>query len=765
MNCLETTLITRDHLEAPVASPISPFRTAVSVKRVALIGNHVPRRCGIATFTSDLANWLEENGCVVDVFAMSDRSGYDYPNRVRSEIAAQDRPAYRRVAQLIDEGNYDVVSLQHEYGIFGGKSGEYLLALLDELKTPVVTTLHTILDKPTDDQFRVMARIVERSKRLVVMSQRGKQILEQIHPLARGKVQVVPHGTPDASRCDRRAARAKLELKGRKTILTFGLLSRDKGIDQMILAMETVTKLVPDALFTIVGATHPHVLEHEGEAYRESLEALVVQLGLENNVRFVNEFVTLDALVEWLVSCDVYVCPYLKVEQITSGTLSYAYGLGKPVVSTPNWHAQELLASGGGSLVPPMDPEALAEAVLQQLAGLNDAREPDPHLQSMQWSNVAKTYLSTFEGVVETPKSRNGSQAPRSLPIGHLLALTDEVGIIQHGLYNLPRRAEGYCTDDNARALILALDAKGLVDEPVRAKLERTYLSFVSHAFNETRGTFHNFMGYDRQWIDTVGSEDCQSRALWSLAHVAAHSHVDGHRHYAIRWFGTHEKLFGALSSVRAVALALVALRELENATWSDQLQRWASNLSERLHSEFLMNATEGWPWWEPILAYDNARLPQGLFAAAHFLRDEGVKSDAMEALQWLCREQTGSDGTFAPIGSNGFYKQGETRAWFDQQPIEALATIQASLTAFEDTHDASWLFEARRAWDWFKGRNIAGLPMVTEDGGCYDGLMADSVNRNQGAESTLAYLSGWICMNGFRLSRREPGQSARYAI
>lgn len=758
-------MITRDHYISPTVQPLRAVRPTRSVKRVALIGNHVPRRCGIATFTTDLAHWLEQDGCDVHVFAMSDKPGYQYPELVRGEIPTQDLAAYRRVARDIDRGGYDVVCLQHEYGIFGGRSGDYLLTLLNELRTPVVTTLHTILEKPSDDQFRVMSSIIERSSKIVVMSQRGKQILEAVHPESLGKVEVVPHGTPDASQCDRRAARAKLNLNGRKTILTFGLLSRDKGIDQMIRAMATVTKLVPDALFTIVGATHPHVVEHEGEAYRESLETLVADLGLDNNVRFVNEFVPLESLVEWLVSCDVYVCPYLKVEQVTSGTLSYAYGLGKPVVSTPNWHAQELLANGGGSLVPPMDPDALAEAVLEQLAGLNDTRQPDPQLQAMQWSNVAKQYVGAFQEVVSDQSDKKTVDMHAHLPIDHLLALTDDVGILQHGLYNMPRRSEGYCIDDNARALMLTLDARGLMDETLRLQLERRYLSFLAHGFHDQRGTFHNFMGYDRQWLDTVGSEDCQGRAIWAMAHVAARSSDEGHRAYATSWFAANWKLVTSLVSLRSVAYALLGLRELATGLWSEGLQRATSILSQRLHTEFLVYATEDWPWWEPVLTYDNARLPQALFAAAEFLRDETAKGDAAEALRWLCRTQTAPDGSFAPIGCHGFYRQGEERAWFDQQPIDALGSLQACLTAFGDTHDATWLFEARRAWDWFKGRNMVGVTLVTKDGGCYDGLTPMGANLNQGAESTLAYLAGWISMNGFRVTRNESEHGARYAI
>lgn len=753
---METVLHARAHLEEPTLRPQITVTPTHTVQRLAIVGNHAPRRCGIATFTTDLATWLERSGCEVDVYAVGqESSSYDYPDRVRGEIRESDPEAYRWIARQIDRSGYDVVSVQHEYGIYGGRSGDYLLTLLNELNTAVVTTLHTILQSPSTDQFRVMSAIVERSRKLVVMSQRGRAILEAIHSNSKGKIEVIPHGTPDASACDRGRARQKLGLAERKTVLTFGLLSRDKGIDQMIMAMDLVRRAIPEALFVVVGATHPHILEREGESCRESLEKLVEELDLQDNVRFVNEFVPLETLVEWLVACDVYVCPYLKLEQVTSGTLSYAFGLGKPIVSTPNWHAIELLAEGGGSLVPPKEPTALAKAVIEQLSGKATIRIPDDGCVSeMQWSNVAQRYKRTFARAIVDKRRSATVNAGKQLPVGHLVALTDDVGIVQHGIYNLPRRAEGYCTDDNARALMVVLGASGMMDESLRIDLERRYLAFLVHAFDEEHSVFRNFMGYDRQWLETYGSQDSQARAIWSLGHVASESLVEGHRTYAVRWFRTHAGTLASLTAPRAIAFALLGLHELFRATWTDELNSVAIHLAEKFRTTYVENATPEWPWWESILTYDNARLPQALFVARDFLDDDSVTTFAAQSLRWLCQEQTADDGSFAPIGCRGFYRQGQLRAIYDQQPIEALATIQACLTAFHETQDEAWMLESRRAWGWFGGLNMVGLPMVTDDGGCYDGLMADGVNLNQGAESTLAYLASCVCLNSLRLPR-----------
>jgi len=733
------------------------------LEKVAIIANHAPRQCGIASFTSDLADGVEANGHELGVFAVSDKPGlYDYPDRVAFEINEDDPFSYLKAARKVNSDGYDVVCVQHEYGIFGGDAGSYLLVLLRELSVPIVTTLHTVLDKPSSEQFRVMEEIVQRSKEVIVMSSRGKQILEKVHPSSLRKIKIIPHGVPDGSKVNRKEARKNLGLSHRKVVLTFGLLSRDKGIEQMIMAMDSVRNSFPDALYVVVGATHPQVISQDGESYRQFLFDNVENLDLAGHVMFVNEFVSQENLVQWIVSSDVYVCPYLKTEQVTSGTLSYAYGLGKPVVSTPNWHAQELLQTGGGVLVPPSDPMALSEAVISVL---ESKREPgisptqDSKLSEMQWVEVARKYSMTFKQVVPTIPSlqieflKPAVVIPLKVNLSHLYSMSDDVGVMQHGMYNMPRRSDGYCTDDNARALILVLNLSEDSPSCNLSALEKTYLSFIAHAFESEHQTFHNFMGFDRRWLDEVGSNDCQGRAVWALGHVAAKTRNSVYKEFASTWLNENADLCVRLDSLRSIAYCIlgldVSLRSVQSSTVPFALEEIAS----RLVREFRQVRTSDWPWFESVLAYDNARLPQALLIAARVLGDDIAKSEALESLEWLCRIQTGANGCFVPIGSNGFFSKSGERAVFDQQPIEASATVEACLDAFGETGNQSWLNEAERAWNWFDGNNLLGIPLTTIGGGCYDGLMVNGVNQNQGAESTICYLSA---LRAMRLSRSD---------
>lgn len=743
-------------------SPEVGFKPRLS--KVAIVSNHVPRRCGLATFASDLADGLEQAGNTVGVFAMTDEIGeHAYPRRVRREIVRNCVDSYLHAARQIECDGYEVVSLQHEYGIYGGSAGAHVLALLRNLTIPIVTTLHTILEKPSPEQHEVMEEIVRRSHRVIVMSKRGKDILERVHPSSIGKVDLIAHGVPDGSKVDRREARRAFGLSHRKVVLTFGLLSRDKGIEQMIEAMVEVRRHEPDALFVVVGATHPHVVKHEGEVYRESLTRLVHELELEDHVMFRDEFVSHEELVRWIVSCDVYVCPYLKTEQVTSGTLSFAYGLGKPIVSTPNWHAQELLAQGGGELVPVRDSAALAAAVTPLLArpqstlrdGLQSAK-----LAQMQWSHIAGVYSSLFETtqrkslpLILRPVAKQSFAKLPLVGTSHLYDLTDDVGIMQHGQYSIPRRSEGYCIDDNARALILTLEWSGTHADRKLQKLEKTYMAFVAHAFQPDTKRFHNFMGFDRRWLDEAGSDDSQGRAVWAIGSVAAKSQLLGHKLYALDWLEENFIDISNLRSLRAMAFCLFGIDACSTLKLSPEVQAATQDLAKRFVREFRNSHTLDWPWFEPILSYDNARLPQALLIAARVLKDVQLKAQALESLQWLCRVQTDqTSGCFAPIGSNGFYPKEGVRQTFDQQPLEAAATVDACLAAFAATEDSQWLFEARRAFDWFHGRNMLNKSLVTEDGGCYDGLMEGGVNRNQGAESTIAYLAALCAMKSSRL-------------
>lgn len=736
-----------------------------SLERVAVIGNHSPRQCGIATFTGDLAAAIAQRYPALDCFtvAMNDRSeGYDYPASVRWQVQADSLESYQRAATFLNTSNVDVVCLQHEYGIFGGSAGSHILTLLRALRLPIVTTLHTILRTPTTEQCTVMAELTRLSDRLVVMSQRGAQFLQEVHGVSPDKIDIIHHGIPSVPTVSSEHYKAQFGLTGKHVLLTFGLLSPDKGIENVIAALPTILKRFPETVYVVLGATHPHILKQHGEAYRERLEALAEQLGVRESVQFQNQFVPQETLTQHLRAADIYITPYLKPEQITSGTLAYAVGSGKAVISTPYYYAEELLAEGRGILVPWRAPEAIAAEVCGLLG------EPE-HLAALQqraaqlgeemtWPAVARRYHASFERARAEKKPPLTPPLPflPTLNLSHLRLMSDDTGLIQHASYNVPNADEGYCVDDNVRALILMAHLEE--SEQSDALLTTRYLAFIHHAFNPETGRFRNFLSYNRHWLEAQGSEDSHGRSLWALGTMLGRTRNAG-------WQALSEDLFYAalpvmslFSSPRAWAYTLLGLDEALERRDSPEARQLRDTLALRLLAQFQQNSSPEWPWLEQSLTYANARLPQALIASGRRMQHAEMVEVGLKALEWLATVQRAPEGWFSPIGSEGFYPRGQASALFDQQPIEACGMVSACRTAFEATGDRRWLPEARRAFAWFLGLNTLQQTLYDPaTGGCADGLHPDRHNKNQGAESTLSFLQALV-----ELSSLSPPQPSR---
>ena len=757
-------------------------------KRIAFIGNYLPRQCGIATFTTDLCEAVTAAYPETTCFAVPVNdcaAGYAYPPRVRFEIAESDPASFQRAADFLNGNNVDLVCLQHEYGIFGGPAGSHILPLLRELRMPVVTTLHTVLQEPDANQRRVMEKLAQRSDRLVVMSQRGAELLRDIYHVSEDKVDLIPHGIPDVPFVDPSFHKDRFGVEGKLVLFTFGLLAPNKGLEYVIQALPEILREYPQAVYIILGVTHPHVKRHEGEFYRLQLERTARTLGVESNVLFYDRFVNLEELIEFIGAADIYVTPYLNAAQITSGTLAYTLGAGKAVISTPYWYAEELLADGRGVLVPFADADAVARGVIDLLANEAErhAMRKRAYLfgREMIWPKVASGYMASFarahgdrdhsprpfvrgrthpaqsaglaNGGAVPLLSRTLEKLPPELPVlnlAHLRRLTDDTGLLQHACFTVPNYDEGYTTDDNARALILtiALEEEG-ADAPAQAfSLASRYLGFLRHAFDSRHGSFRNFMAYDRHWREDKGSDDCQGRALWSLGTVIGRSNQPGLRGVAAQLVESALPTIADLTSPRAWAFVLFAIHEYLKRFAGD---RTASNLREVLAERFLAcyrarRATE-WVWFEERLTYCNAVLPHALLVCGQAMGRDDMISAAIEALEWLADLQM-EHGHFVPIGSNGFYLRGGTRARFDQQPIEAHAMVSACLAAQAHTGDANWRRLAHAAFDWFLGRNDLRLSLYDPaTGGCRDGLHSDRLNQNEGAESTLAFLMALLEM------------------
>lgn len=736
--------------------------TTSAIQQIAFLGDYLPRQCGIATFTSDVLSAVAAAHPATACFAVpvnDIKGGYEYPDVVRFEIEEQDLPSYQRAADFLNISNVDIVSLQHEFGIFGGPAGSHLLALLRELRMPVVTTLHTVLRDPNADQRRVMQELIARSTRLLVMAERGRQMLQDLYQAPPAKIDFIPHGIPDIPFVDPNYYKDQFGVAGRTVLLTFGLLSPSKGIEHVLNALPAILAEFPNVVYIVLGATHPNEIRDQGEAYRLSLERLAKRNKVQKNVIFYNRFVALDELKEFIGASDIYLTPYLNEAQITSGTLAYTFGAGKAVISTPYWHATELLADGRGVLVPFADAPAIANEVIGLLR--DDTRRHAMRKNAyklgreMVWSNVARQYMHAFElarleRAVLSRKSfatKTLDQQPQELPelkLDHLARMTDSTGLFQHALFTVPNFSEGYCTDDNARAFILAVLLDEMEEEPESVRtLATTYAAFLHHAFDPKTKRFRNHLSFDRRWLDDQGSEDCHARALWALGMGVGRSPYRSFQVMSGQIFAQALPAVTEFKSPRAWAFSLLGIHEYLQRLSGDRFATQVrDHLTTRLMELFDRTAQPDWPWFEDVLSYDNAKLAHALILTGHATGQKPVLERGLQTLRWLAEAQMAESGDFRPIGSNGFHQRGGNRAMFDQQPIEAQAMVSASLEAYRVTADKWWYEEAQRAFDWFLGWNDLGLEVYSSStGGCRDALHVDRVNQNQGAESTLAFL------------------------
>jgi glycosyltransferase involved in cell wall biosynthesis len=728
----------------PVTAFQLPSLSRSRIRHIALIGNHLPRRCGIATYTTDVAQAIAQRypDIKVDIWAMNDAGKqYRYPPHLAGMIEQDEPSSYLAAAKAITASGAEMVWIQHEFGIFGGKAGDHILTLIDRMTVPVAVALHTVLAEPNRDQRRVTLALVDRCETIIVMADAARDILIETYGADADQVIVIPHGIPDRPFTSTARMKAKLDLEGRDVILTFGLLSPGKGIETMIAAMPDIVAQNPDALYLVLGASHPHCIARNGEAYRHSLVALAEDLGVAGHVRFIDAFFETDDVLDYLAAADIYVTPYLNPAQVTSGTLAYAVGLGKPIVSTPYIHAQELLADGGGRLVDFGDSAGFAKAVNDLLADVDATltlrRRTYALGRTMIWRRLAEASLARFEEVAECkpakPRPIRPPVIPKQLGTSAIERMSDSTGILQHSIFGVPHRAHGYCVDDNARALILACQ---------NGQSLPIYAAFVDHAWNPDTNRFRNFMGFDRRWLEDVGSDDSCGRTIWALGTASVMAPDPDIRDWARGLYERAIEPLAELRSPRAQAFMMLGTTAIAKADPADPrppslLARWGDALMG-LWSEY---RKPGWDWFEPVLGYDNPRLPEALIRAGMAIgRDDFVKR-GVKALSWLAQQQTSPDGHFRAVGSDSFARLYAPPLPFDQQPIEAWAAIDACDAAYAATGNMQWQSYARTAYRWFLGQNELGVALGdVATGECFDGLIPTGVNRNRGAESILAF-------------------------
>ncbi len=726
--------------------------------RIAFIGNYPPKACGIGTFTNSLARAILSNLSAdriedyAEVIAMEDPAeAHDYPAEVTRTINPVVPAEYRAAADYLNDRQFDLVVLQHEYGIFGGDDGLFVLQLIDRLRVPLVVTCHTVLKEPSFGQRNVLRRISERAQAMVVMSRLAEELLQRVFDVATEKIHVIEHGVPEIEMAGREVLRDKLGWGGRTVLFTFGLLGRGKGIETAIRALPAIVERHPDTLYVVLGKTHPHVVRDNGEEYREYLRALAAELGVGDNLVMISKFASEQDLFEHLRACDLYVIPYPNEAQITSGTLAYAVGAGCAVVSTPFWHATELLGEERGRLFPFHDHATLAGIALELLEDTDALealrRRAATYGKSLVWPRIGKQYLDTFGTATAAFKEnrilRAAAQPLPELDLRHLRRFTDDCGMLQHGKYALPNRYEGYCLDDNGRALLLVgmLLREGLGDRRELERLSDIYLSYVYHA-QDTDGTFRNFMSYDRRFLERVGSEDSYGRSIWGVAYCLAHPPRADQRPLLEEIFIRAVGHLDQARSPRTVAYGVIALSYyLDFQPGNEEMLNRLDRLCNRLVDHYTDNLHEDWRWFEGYLTYSNGVLPYALFRSLHHLNKDGIRRVAEESTDFLAR-QTIVEGTMSPIGCNQPFLRSQERPHFDQQPIDVMAKVLLFSEACRHQRMQPHCDNTRIAFEWFRGQNDLNIPLYNPDtGGCHDGLMAHGLNQNQGAESLLAYL------------------------
>ena len=737
-------------------------------KTIAVVGNYIPRQCGIATFTSDLCEALSQklpNPENVIAIAMDDIvEGYDYPERVKFEIRENTIRDYISAADFLNLNQIDAVILQHEFGIFGGKDGSNIFQLLKNLKIPILTTLHTVLSNPTNSQLVIIQELAKYSHKFVVMAHKAKEILIDIYKIPHSMISMIPHGIPDVPFVDPIFYKDKFGIEEKKVILTFGLIGPSKGIEYMIEAMPKIIEKYTDVIYIILGATHPSLLRTDGEEYRHNLLRKVKELGLEDHVQFHNKFVKLEALTEYLIAADIYVTPYLSKEQITSGTLAYAVGSGNAVVSTPYLFAEELLANGKGRLVPFRDSESLAAEINDLLSHEHERntirKEAYLYGRGMIWKKVSERYLKLIGNVFETRptypvehtirdhRSKIIDEIPR-INLHHFRVMTDNTGILQHAFFTIPNRDHGYCIDDNARALIVSCLYYDLRKDDGIIKAIKIYLAFIYHAYNYEKERFRNFMSYNRIWLEEIGSEDSHARALWGLGVAVNHAPDKPFRDMATRLFGDSIPAVESFTSPRAWSFALLGISQYLEILGGDAgVRKIQESLAERLYSLYKDTFKPDWPWFEEKLTYANASLSHGLIIAGQRLSRLDMFDAGISSLEWLIERQISPEGHISIIGNEKWYSKDGDKSKFDQQPIETMNLIIACSTVFKYTGDKKWIDNARKCFSWFLGQNDLGAQLYNyQTGGCKDGLQSMGTNANEGAESTLAWLISLITM------------------
>ena len=724
---------------------------------ILFISSYPPRECGIATFTQDLTAAFDKkfNPLVkTKICALNEQatSIYNYNGNVMHQIAATELENYVSFAQKINAlDNIKLVNVQHEFGIFGGRWGDYLIPFLQALEKPVVITFHSIIPKPGHYLKKVVKLISAQSQAIVVMNKLSQKILTKHYNVPQYKISYIPHGIPQVIYGSGEEYKKKLGLENNIVLSTFGLINKNKGIEYTIRALPKIVKKFPNLVYLIVGETHPNVRKKEGEKYRNFLNKQIKKLGLKNNVKFYNKYISLEEIIRFLQATDLYVSTSIDSKQSVSGTLSYALGCGRPVISTPTNYAKHIINERNGILVRFRNSHDVSKAILSLISNEKIMRKMGAcaykDTRPMIWPNVAESYFKLYKKLAKIETEEN--KLPE-IKFDHIIRLTDNFGVIQHARYSKPEKRFGYSLDDVARALIIsAMHYKNNPSLQLE-NLMNIYIDFIKFAQREN-GSFVNIVSFRKEKDETC-EEDVQGRAIWALGYISAQNYLPKKiKTEALKYFKKSLPYLKEIKAPRSIAFAMTGLYfYLKSFPQDLKLRKKFEKLADHLVELYEQNASYDWPWFENFLTYSNSKLPEALFYAYSLLKKKQYLKVAQSSLNFLDSITFGPK-YYAPIGQKGWYFKDKNRAYFDQQPEDVSSIVQTKITAYKITKDKKHLDDALKAFQWFLGKNYLELMVYDElTGGCHDGLGQYELNLNQGAESSICYLMA-------RLSFEDP--------
>lgn len=720
---------------------------------IAYLTTFPPRECGIANFCFDLISALDKSySRVLDakIIAINPEpeQKFKYSKKVIFQINQNSISDYRLAAKLINASpDISLVVIQHEFGIFGGNYGSFLLDFLEELKKPSIIIFHTILPGPKPLRLETVKNLAAKTSQIVVMTNLSKQILREQYQIPEEKITIIPHGIHPVVFTSGENAKHKLKIIQSPVISTFGLISRGKGLEYILDALPAVIKKYPNLLYLIIGKTHPSVVKEEGESYRKLLENKVQSLRLTNNVKFINQYLKLPTLLNYLLATDIYIASSLDSNQAVSGTFSYAAGAGRPIIATAFAQARAELEPGMGILVDFKNPGAYADAILNLLDNPEKLRQMGKNCyfktRKIIWPNIAIAYAKLFAQFL--PALDDSQIHLPSIKLDHLAKLTDDFGIFQFAELDTPNPVFGYTLDDNARALLVAIAYFEKTKAAQALKLTKIYLNFFEHTFLPNNH-FQNYFNRDRLPNDEANQldnlEETNARALNALVQTMLSEFLP--REMRNKAKSLYKKRISAgtdFTYPRSMAIYLEALYSLSKSPDNADILKEVDFYCKKLLALFKKNSSGDWQWFEKNLTYSNSALSKALLLGFAVTKNPEYFQVGKTSLDFLIRH-TFIKNVYMPIGQNGWYKQSGERAFFDQQPEDVAAMVRALQFMYFLTKDDYYKKLMHKAFNWFLGENILGQFVYdATSGGCYDGLGEKNINLNQGAESTILYL------------------------